>query len=152
MPIVRSYMCNECAHQMTVTLSQEQWDDPPPECPECQRRQMTQDFKPVALGGSPRARAEKLTEDILEKDYHVGDIQRDNRKQAIPKVRYQDAGRPANASTWGIAREALEGAVQSGRKTRLKHGSGLDILQQNLKSGAEPDLIELSKRRAMRVW
>jgi hypothetical protein len=42
--------------------------------------------------------------------------------------------------------------MAAGRQTRLKHGSGLDILQANLKSGVEPDLIEVSKRRAMRVW
>jgi hypothetical protein len=55
------------------------------------------------------------------------------------------------ASWWGIAREVLEAAVAGGRQTRLKYGSGLDVLQANLKSGAQPDLIELSKRRSPRV-
>jgi hypothetical protein len=55
-----------------------------------------------------------------------------------------------SASWWGIAREVLEAAVAGGRKTRLKYGSGLDVLQDNLKSGAQPDLIELSKRRSPR--
>jgi hypothetical protein len=35
---------------------------------------------------------------------------------------------------------------------RLKYGSGLDVLQHNIKTGAEPDLVEISKRRAMRVF
>jgi hypothetical protein len=112
---------------------------------------MQQDFQPVAIGGSVRSKAEKMTEDILRNDYHVADLQRDHRDQSTPKVRYQDQ-RPQSNSTWGIAREALETAMAAGRQTRLKHGSGLDILQANLKSGVEPDLIEVSKRRAMRVW
>jgi hypothetical protein len=45
----------------------------------------------------------------------------------------------------------LEAAVTEGRQTRLKYGSGLDVLQAHLKSGAQPDLIELSKRRSPRV-
>ena len=39
-----------------------------------------------------------------------------------------------------------------GRETRIKHGNGLDVLQGALKSGAQPDLIEASKRRSMKVW
>jgi hypothetical protein len=48
-------------------------------------------------------------------------------------------------SSWDIARELLEAAVADGRQTRLKYGSGLDVLQ------ALPKLIELSKRRSPRV-
>jgi hypothetical protein len=68
-------------------------------------------------------------------------------------VRSEFAGK---RSSWSIAREALElgemfeAAVASGRQTRLKYGSGLDVLQANLKSGAQPDLIELSKRKSPR--
>ena len=138
-------MCQACGHYMNITLSQEQWDDPAPECPICTQSPMAQDFKPPGIGGSVRARAEKVTEDILEKDYQVSNIHRDPRQGAVPKTSYA-------TSQWGVAREALEGAISAGRKSRLKHGSGLDILQQNLKSGAEPDLIELSKRRAMRIY
>jgi hypothetical protein len=150
MPIVRNYMCPECGAYWTVTLSHDQWNDPPPECERC-ARQAQQEFQPFAIGGSDRARAEKITEDILEKDYHVGDIERDHRAESIPKVRYQDQGRPANPATWGAARAALESAISVGRDSRKKYGSGLDVLQANLKSGAEPDLIEISKRRALRV-
>ena len=35
MPIVRTYACPECNHYMRVTLSMEQADDPPPDCPRC---------------------------------------------------------------------------------------------------------------------
>lgn len=151
MPIVRSYMCGDCGHYLTVTLNADQWNAPAPYCPVCEARSMAQEFKPVAIGGSVRAKAEKITEDILEKDYHVADIERDHREQSRPKVRYADASR-TNASGWSASPEALQGAISMGRKTRLQHGTGLDILQANLKSGAEPDLIELSKRRAMKVW
>jgi hypothetical protein len=149
MPIVRSYMCPDCAHQMTVTLNGDQWEEPAPECPVCTKNPMDQNFK-MNIGGSVRSQAEKVTEDILRNDYHVSDIQRDHREQSTPKVGYKNPA--SNQATWGIAREALEGAISSGRQSRLKHGSGLDILQANLKSGAEPDLIEISKRRAMRVY
>lgn len=151
MPIVRSYMCPECAHTLTVTLTAEEWDAPPPICPRCNaydfQEPMQQEFKPPGIiNHSPRSKAEKITEDILAKDYNVTNMQRDHRPESTPtRVSYAN-------STWGVAREALEAAISSGRQTRLKHGSGLDILQQNLKSGAEPDLIELSKRKAMRVW
>lgn len=148
MPIVRSYMCPKCAYQMSVTLEPEQWDDPAPPCPECERH-MAQEFKPFGIGGSPRSKAEKVTEDILQNDYQVADVQRDHREQSTPKVNYKSG--PHSAS-WGVAREALEGAISAGRKIRQQHGSGLDILQANLKSGAEPDLIELSKKRAMRIY
>lgn len=151
--IARSYMCGECGHYMTVTLSAEQWDKPAPNCPICSTQSLVQDFQPVpTIGGSARSKAEKLTEDILEKDYHVGDIQRDRQQESTPKVRYKDQPLPADASRWVGSREALEGAVAAGRQSRLKYGSGLDVLQQNLKTGAQPDLIEISKRRAMRVY
>lgn len=151
MPIVRTYMCPACAHHIEVTLDADQWDAPPPACPECERREMQQDFKPVAIGGSNRAKAETLTENILREDYGVADMQREHRPHGTPsQVRYQSP--LANPSRWGVAKEALEGAIALGRQSRIRHGSGLDILQANLKSGAEPDLLEISKRRAMRVW
>lgn len=151
MPIERSYMCEECGHYMNVTLTMEQVDDPAPDCPVCQPGRMQQDFKPIAIGNSVRGAAEKLTENILREDYGVANMQRDHRPESTPtQVRYQTP--PANPSRWGIAREALEAAVSAGRQSRMKHGSGLDILQQNLRSGAEPDLIALSKKRAMRVY
>jgi hypothetical protein len=145
-------MCNACGHYLNVTLTAEQWDAAAPECPNCSAQSMAQDFKPVALGGSARSKAEKITEDILEKDYHVSDIKRDERREATPQVRYKDQAPPPNASHWVGSREALEGAVAAGRQSRLRYGSGLDVLQSNLKSGEQPDLIEISKRRAMRVY
>ena len=41
-----------------------------------------------------------------------------------------------------------------GRQTRIASGgySGVDTLHAMLKSGEQPDLIEASKRRAMKVW
>jgi len=153
MPIVRSYFCEQCAHQMTITLTQEQWDDPPPDCPECSRRAMQQEFRPVAITGSPSARAHAIAEDIAANDYHVADMGDARKEGDLPKVRYKDAS-PASlpASSWsGVSSEALSAAMTAGRHTRLNFGSGLDELQANIKSGAEPDLIANSKRRAIRV-
>jgi hypothetical protein len=50
-------------------------------------------------------------------------------------------------SSWVDLREALEAAAAGEGQTP----SGLDVLQANLKGGAQPDLIELSKRRSPRA-
>jgi len=153
MPIVRSYMCADCAHQMTVTLDADQWDEPPPDCPVCERR-LRQEFKPIAINGSPSARAHAIAEDIAANDYHVADMTDARRENEVPKVRYKDQSLSTlPQSTWsGVPAATLEQAISSGRHTRLNFGSGLDILQSNIKNGIEPDLIEISKRRAMRVY
>ena len=150
MPIVRTYQCEDCNHRLEVTLAGEDWNAEPPPCPHCAERSMRQEFRPVAIGGSNSARAHAIAEDIASNDYHVADMQRDKHAK-VPTIRYQDHG-TSQASTWQAANETLEQAISFGRAMRLKHGSGLDVLQANIKSGAEPDLIELSKRRAMKVW
>jgi putative FmdB family regulatory protein len=151
MPIIRTYQCEDCNHRLDLTIPADDWDAPSPTCPECAARPMSQEFRPFAIGGTPAAKAQAIAEDIAARDYHVADMQRD--KHALtPTVRYQDASREIPQSSWQAAGETLQQAIASGRETRLKHGSGLDILQANLKSGAEPDLIANSKKRAMRVW
>jgi len=151
MPIVRTYQCEDCNHRLEMTLSADDWNAPPPPCPQCEARSMNQDFRPIAIGGSPSARAHAIAEDIADRDYHVADMQRD--KQALtPAVRYKDQPSNLLPSTWQAANATLEAAIASGRQTRLQHGSGLDVLQANLKSGVEPDLIAISKKRAMKVW
>lgn len=153
MPIVRTYACEQCNHFVEVTLSMEQCDDPAPECPACAARAMQQQFRPVAITGSPSARAHAIAEDIAANDYHVADMQREHRQEGTPKVRYKDASPSALPSSWsGTSQATLEAAIASGRQVRLQHGSGLDILQANIKNGVERDLIADSKRRALRVW
>ena len=158
MPIVRTYACPECNHMIEVTLAAEDWDAEPPNCPRCIawdfEEPMRQEFKAPAIVGSPRARATALAEDIAAKDYHVADMQRD-KHAPTPKVRYQDQ----NPSNWGKAPDgsvitpaAIQQAMALGRQTRLNFGDGLDVLQSNLKNGAEPDLIEISKRRSTKIW
>lgn len=145
---------------MEVTLALDQADDPPPICPKCtwgQHHQgdarMRQEFKPFAIGGSTKVRAGDLALKIAEEDYGVADIEVDGRKESVPKVRFKDQGTPGQASFWGAAGAAITEAAANGRQTRLHHGgSGLDILQRNIKDGTEPDLIEVSKKRSMRIW
>lgn len=159
MPIIRTYACESCFHQMEVTLTADEWDAPPPDCPRCSN-ETHQEFKPVAIGGSNFARAARLAEDIASNDYQVADMQVTAKGQGdTPKVRYKDA-RPEGIapSVWGqgdgrgFNQEFLESAAAIGRQARLANGgSGLDVLHANLRSGAEPDLIELSKRRSIRV-
>lgn len=172
MPIVRTFMCGECGHHLQVTLSMDQWDSPPPECPECARHPMDIDFRPIALGGSTKARAAALAEKIAAEDYHVADMQIDGRDGGKPNVRYKDinpntlgqastelmqtlkkASNVARTSNWGATNEALQTAITLGRQTRMQYGgNGLDMLQRALKDGVQPDLIEQSKKRAMKVW
>ena len=152
MPIIRTYACPDCNHMIDVVLTMEQVDDPPPDCPACERRErMKQEFRPVNIGGSTQGRAGKLAEDILENDYNVADMNRP-RPDEKRKVRYKDQVAAYPDSHWQMAQGALEGAIAAGREMRLKHGSGLDVLQANLKSGAQKDLIEVSKQRSVKVW
>lgn len=112
---------------------------------------MNQEFRPIAIGGSNTSRAHAVTEDILSNDYHVADMQRD-KHASTPAVRYKDQTSTIPASTWQAANATLQQAISIGRETRLRHGNGLDVLQANLASGVEPDLIAASKRRAIKVW
>jgi len=157
MPIVRSYGCGDCGRFVEVTLTMEQVDDPPPECPHCSAAAMHQEFKPVAIGGSVVGKAVRLAETIAAEDYGVADMQHDTRVGGTPKVRYKDQGnsmQQAQISSWGVPGSTLETAMALGRQARMASGgySGVDTLQRMLKDGTQPDLIEASKRRAMRVW
>ena len=145
-------MCPDCAMHLEVTLSADEWNTPPPECPRC-TGQTHQDFKPIAIGGSTYGRAAKMAETIASEDYHVADMNVTAKGQGdTPKVRYKDTTNQVLPSTWGSAnQEMLEGAAALGRETRLRYGNGLDVLAHSLKTGAQPDLIEISKRRSMRV-
>ena len=134
---------------MEVQLRADQWAAEPPECPRCTQG-LHQEFSPPAIGGSHLARAHRVAEDILEKDYGVADL-RQAKGATIPQVRYADAS-PQPSSSWGAAAGAIEQAISLGRQSRIQHGSGLDVLQTSLKNGTQPDLIKLSKMRSARIW
>ena len=153
MPIMRTYMCPDCSHRMEVVLAAEQWDAPPPSCESCDAR-MGQEFKPPAIGGSISMRAHRVAEDILANDYQVADVKFDNRQGGTPKVRYRDQTAATIGSSWQGANQLLEQAVAIGKQTRREAGGfdGLDMLKANLASGAQPDLIEASRKRAIKVW
>lgn len=152
MPIARSFMCPECGHRMEVTLAAEDWNAPLPSCERCDAREVQQEFHPPAIGGSLRGKAVRLAEDIMANDYGVANATFQNREGGTPKVRYKDQT-PAIASTWQGANQLLEQAISIGKQTRRETGGdGLDLLKANLASGAQPDLIEASKRRAIKVW
>jgi hypothetical protein len=154
MPIMRTYMCGECSHRMEVVLDADQWDAPPPSCESCDAN-TRQEFKAPAIGGSVSMRAHRLAEDIIANDYKVANVQFDNRQGGVPKVRYKDQSPTQLQATWGgqIA-NAVETAAAIGKQTRRENGGfdGLDMLKANLASGAQPDLIEASRRRAIKVW
>lgn len=167
MPIVRTYACQDCGHFMDVTLTMKQVNKAPPACPMCAGR-TAQEFKPVAIGGSVATRARDLAYDIAEKDYHVRDMKPSTSREGMHDVRYQDltpgqitnvAGQLRQAvkqqtalpphtppSQWGTSPEVLQAAIDAGREQRLAYGSALDALKK------EPDLIQISKARAMKVW
>jgi hypothetical protein len=137
---------------MQVTLAAADWEAGPPSCPACDAREMQQEFKPFGIGGSVRSKAVAIAEDIVANDYQVADIQAEGRQGGTAKVRYKDQVSQLDQSTWTAARATIEAAVANGRQSRLKYGSGLDVLHSALKSGAQPDLIAESKKRAIRVW
>lgn len=154
MPIQRTFMCPECSHRMEVTLASEDWDAPPPSCEACDAR-MAQEFKPPAIGGSISMKAHAVAEDIMANDYHVANASFDSREGGTPKIRFKDQSASQLASSWSSAQvgEALKTAIQIGKQTRRETGGdGLDILKHTLASGAQPDLIEASRRRAIKVW
>jgi hypothetical protein len=148
--ILRTYGCADCNYVMTVELRADQWDQPAPECPRCASDPMGQEFSPPAIGGSPQRRAADLALDIAEKDYGVADIQ--GQKEGPPKVRYRDVTQQQGGSSWGATTEMLQTAIALGRENRVRHGSGLELLQTSLRNGTQVDLIEASKKRSMRVW
>ena len=159
MPIVRTYGCPDCGHFLQVTLRADEWEAPAPECPRCLEADMRQEFRPFAITGSNAARARELAEDIASKDYNVANLQFRKDREVAPATphRLKDETPQSVASlprsNWGVTGEALQQAVALGREVRLNHGgSGLDMLQNALKDGTQPDLIEVSKRRAMKIW
>jgi hypothetical protein len=150
--IRRTYMCPECAHRMEVILTADEWNSPPPSCEMCDRR-TNQEFKPPAIGGSVRARASKIAEDIVANDYNVANFHSDHRIGGVGKVRYKDETPNLPTANWQATdghRSMLETAISIGKANRGR--DGLNILQKNLASGVQPDLIEQSKRRSIKVW
>jgi hypothetical protein len=144
-----------------LTLTMAQVDDPPPPCPFCHGEDMQQEFHAPAVIGkaaSHRAKANKVAEEIAATDYQVADMNVKGYEGVRNKVRYKDLTPGAAESSWGVAKEALEGAMALGRQQRLTKwptgpvGSGLDVIQGMLKTGDQPDLIEASKRRSAKIW
>jgi hypothetical protein len=133
---------------MRVTLTAEQVDDPPPECPQCAARSMSQEFCAPAIVGSNLSRAVEHAEAIAAQDYNVADmtdVHGTIREGDRRKVRYKDQN-PSTKSTWEGSRELIETAIASGRGTRKEFGSGLDVIK------TMPDLIAESKKRSARIW
>jgi len=148
--ILRTYLCEACGHTLEVQLSSDQWNAEPPDCDYCPATPMAQEFKPPAIGGSHAGKARALAEDIASNDYNVADYATSPSRGRT--VRYKDASDAIPASTWATAGSELAQAVALGRETRIKYGSGLDVLQGALKSGAQRDLIADSKKRSYRVY
>ena len=157
MPVVRTYGCQSCGTFIEVTLTMEQVDEPPPDCPKCAAIPMQQEFKPIAIGGSVAARAHKLAETIAHEDYGVADMQTASRQGDVTKHRLKDQGnamQQAQVSTWGASGGLMDTAIAIGRQTRMASGgySGVDTLHRMLKDVTQADLIEVSKQRSMKVW
>lgn len=155
MPITRTYQCPECNHRMEVVLTAEEWEKPPPSCQMCDSREVRQEFKPPAIGGSVAARAASITESIIANDYRVANFQSDRREGGTPKVRYSDQSANVLPSTFQMDahRSILETAIGIGKQNRRQFGAdGLDMLRRGLADGSQPDLIEASKRKSIKVW
>jgi hypothetical protein len=151
-------MCPECNHRMEVVLAADQWDAPAPSCEACDAREMGQVFHPPAIGGSLASRAGAIAEDIIANDYKVADFHSDRRLGGTPKVRYKDQTGAITPSAWQNAQGVLQQAIDLGRAHRSvryekgPQGNALDVLKGALASGEQADLIQASKRRAIKVW
>ena len=150
MPIVRTYLCNDCGYRLQQTLRADQWEEPAPECPQCAKYYMDQEFKPPAIVGSNLAKARAIATRIAEEDFGVADMDIRGRRGEANKVRYQDAPATQTPSNWMAANATLQQGMAIGRQTRLEGYDGLNQLHAGLKSGTIPDILELSKRRAIR--
>lgn len=116
---------------------------------------MNQEFRPVAKGGSVASRAQAITEQILTQDYGVSNFQTQRGQGGTPKVTYKDQTASALPSTFQLDahRSILESAISIGKQNRREFGvDGLDMLRRGIADGTTPDLIENSKRRAIKVW
>lgn len=161
MPIVRSWVCPKCNHYIEMTLTAEQWDIEAPDCPRgCQT--MDQEFTPPAIGGSAIGKAHAIAEKIAREDYNVTNL-RTSPSRSGPRATYKDEMMgharvndrnwgPDPPSTWGSTGLAMSQAMAFGKDLRHNFGNGLDVLQATLKSGAQPDLLETSKRMAVQQW
>jgi len=150
-PIVRTLGCNDCARTWDVTLTAEQVDDPLPACPFCNNATF-QEFKPVAIRGkeSKLESSEAVVENEM-KERGITDITFRTKENLPPKVRYKTD--KAQSNWMQPTGDMVAQAAQLGRADRQKFGAdGLEILQNNLRSGKQVDLVEASKRRADRVW
>src|SRR5262252_2728630 len=135
--ILRTYLCEFCGHTLELQLSSEQWNADPPDCDYCAATPMVQEFKPPAIGGSHAGRARALAETIAAEDYNVADLAT---SPSRGRTRYKDQSAEAiPASSWAAAQGQLAQAIQFGRETRIKYGNGLDVLQNALQTGAQPD-------------
>jgi len=157
-PIARTYQCPECNHRMEVMLAPEQWDAPPPSCEACDAHETNQVFSPPAIGGSISSRAAAITEQIIANDYGVANFHGEHRMGGTPQVRYKDQSANVLPATWQAAQQTLTQAIEVGRAHRHVRyekgpsGNALDVLKGALASGEQPDLIDASKRRAIKVW
>jgi hypothetical protein len=116
---------------------------------------MNQHFHPPAIGGSVRVRAARIAEDIIATDYNVANFQSDRREGGTPKIRYKDQSDTALPASWTMAgdQSILQTAIDIGKQNRRQFGmDGLDILKRNIADGSQVDLIEASKRKAIKVW
>jgi hypothetical protein len=155
-PIVRTYACPDCFARTEVVLDASEWDRPAPSCEACDAR-LNQEFSPPAIGGSVRSRAVSLAENIIANDYGVANFKSDGRQGGTPTVRYKDQTASTLPSEWQRAghQAILEQAIAIGKMTKRESrglGDGLDILKRGLATGVQPDLIEASKKRAIKVW
>ena len=158
MPIARSYMCGECGHRWEAVLAADDWDAPMPSCERCDAREVGQEFKPPAIGGSIASKAHRIAEDIMANDYNVANARFDNREGAVPKVRYKDQTGSLPPAAWANAQAQLSQAIDIGKAHRQHRyesgpqGNGLDVLKAALATGEQPDLIAASRKRAIKVW
>jgi hypothetical protein len=95
----------------------------------------------LARGASSTSPAKWQSDSILA---FAGDV----RSALVDKKnKAQDRALP---SLWVITSEMVERALAGAWQTRLEYKDGLDVLKASMQSGAQPDLIKLSKERMLK--
>lgn len=144
--ILRTYCCPDCDHRIEVVLESSEWDAEPPDCPVCTVR-LGQEFKSFGVGGSPQARATKIAQDIMEKDYGATNFEiGKNRPQASAPTRAEQQQRSA------ILRSMIpDGPAQIAAGSATGGFAPIHKLQQDIRGGKMPDLIRNAAKNSIRV-
>lgn len=131
--IRRTYACDECTFEWTVSC---EWDSPIPDCPVCEQV-ARQEFKPIAIGTN-KGKAIDYAQQMAEQDYGLTDMNDNMRAGDIaakgpPPVQTAEAEmltRQAVEMTRGLAADATAGRPDLQKQVANFWGGGQGVAAQ----------------------